>query len=468
MERELFTRNFMTGWLLVAGFLASWLPRQDVFSWTDAQDFIQGKGFDLGAIATLAVAILGTPILGYAVSALVIAYLYVRKGDPYLNVSRNKARDVVGKMLPELRRKQDEPESSNCGVFSYLINTLGPESLIEWGRRRHTARFVGYNWATATVMGLVLGATLSHWKSVQAGWSVLAFGALLIVAAWAERALRGEKSRKEKKRESEHYSLHSLCLVLALGAIYSLFMAGSSAYAWMFEAVLLTTSGIMLVLGLQSTREVEEVERLWAEDYLRWKLKESRGDTSETELPSEDKTPIVGDSRPPQDNPKQNAVQGEKGSPVWDISQERAFIENLLTTRFNFFLVFFSVIVAGAVNAKEQVHLQLVLGLGAFICLLLSSVLGRSQEKLDLILEDIFQDDSHPAAIINNRANREGSRRRLIGVWIPRLCVAVLLIAFVASIVGFLAVPRIPKTKLITGSNYRIEIQRQRGHGGLR
>lgn len=50
----------------------------------------------------------------------------------------------------------------------------------------------------------------------------------------------------------------------------------------------------------------------------------------------------------------------DKTSPVWDMSQERAFIENLLGQRFNFFLVFFSLTVAGSVNAKAQIHLQII------------------------------------------------------------------------------------------------------------
>ena len=35
----------------------------------------------------------------------------------------------------------------------------------------------------------------------------------------------------------------------------------------------------------------------------------------------------------------------------WDMSQERAFLENLLSQRFNFFLVFFSLVVAGVLAA---------------------------------------------------------------------------------------------------------------------
>ena len=135
-----------------------------------------------------------------------------------------------------------------------------------------------------------------------------------------------------------------------------------------------------------------------------------------------------------------SAADRDKVSPVWDMSQERAFIENLLARRFNFFLVFFSIVLAGSVNAKTQVQLQIVLGIGSIICVLFTMVLARSQEKLDLILQDLFSDESHPATIIDRRASKGGSRRQYRGVWIPRLCCTVLIAGFVLALLGVLAV----------------------------
>jgi hypothetical protein len=138
-----------------------------------------------------------------------------------------------------------------------------------------------------------------------------------------------------------------------------------------------------------------------------------------------------------------SAADRDKASPVWDMSQERAFIENLLARRFNFFLVFFSIVLAGSVNAKTQPQLEIVLGIGSTICILFAMVLARSQEKLDLCLADLFADESHPAAIIDRRASKGGSRRRYLGVWIPRLCCAVLIVGFVLSLLGVLTVPQV-------------------------
>ena len=132
----------------------------------------------------------------------------------------------------------------------------------------------------------------------------------------------------------------------------------------------------------------------------------------------------------------------DKSSPVWDMSQERVFIENLLNQRFSFFLVVFSLVLAGTINSKAQLHLQIVLTLGAIVTTLFAAVLVRSQEKLDLILADLYSDPSHPAAIINGRAKKGGSRRRLIGVWIPRFCFVVLIAGATLAWLNVLQVPK--------------------------
>jgi disulfide bond formation protein DsbB len=137
-----------------------------------------------------------------------------------------------------------------------------------------------------------------------------------------------------------------------------------------------------------------------------------------------------------------DAATRDKSSPVWDMSQERVFIENLLNQRFSFFLIVFSLILAGSINSKMQIQFQVILTLGAIVTTLFAAVLGRSQEKLDLILADLFADPSHPASIINRQAKQGGSRRRLIGVWIPRFCCIVLI---AGAILAWFDVLRVPK-----------------------
>jgi hypothetical protein len=115
-------------------------------------------------------------------------------------------------------------------------------------------------------------------------------------------------------------------------------------------------------------------------------------------------------------------AKGQTVSPRWDISQERAFMETLLGQRFNFLLVFFSLVMAGAVNSRESPFIQAsVLSMGAIICFCLMLTINRSQQKLDLIIAIIMEDPHHPVTVINALA-KGPSRRRLIGYYVPAFC----------------------------------------------
>jgi hypothetical protein len=115
------------------------------------------------------------------------------------------------------------------------------------------------------------------------------------------------------------------------------------------------------------------------------------------------------------------ASERDKLSPVWDMSQERAFNEQLLSQRFSFFVIFFGLCVAGALNARSQLHFQLVLTMGAVITILFARVLHRTHLKADLAIKDLFSDSTHPAKIIDDRCG-PGSQRKVLAYYIPVLC----------------------------------------------
>jgi hypothetical protein len=105
--------------------------------------------------------------------------------------------------------------------------------------------------------------------------------------------------------------------------------------------------------------------------------------------------------------------KNDEKTPIWDMSQERAFMGNLLGQRFNFFLVFFSLVIAGALNTKSMLHLQIVLGIGSTICWLILPTLLRAQQKLDLSLEELFKNPTHPATVLNSLANTQDDKSKL-------------------------------------------------------
>lgn len=121
----------------------------------------------------------------------------------------------------------------------------------------------------------------------------------------------------------------------------------------------------------------------------------------------------------------------------WTMSQEREFIENLLCQRFNFFVVFFGLIVAGALATRSEILFCAILWIGAFVSLLLATTLFRAQIKLDFILEGFFKNSrGHPATIVHEGCKDEwlGSVRKVIGYGIPSLCTVLLFVgAFLAQ-----------------------------------
>lgn len=129
----------------------------------------------------------------------------------------------------------------------------------------------------------------------------------------------------------------------------------------------------------------------------------------------------------------------EKQSPVWDISQERAFMENLVIQRVNFLIVFFSLVVAGSINSQNNKILQFsILVAGIVITGVLAMTVIRSQQKLDIILKDIFMDKNHPATIANTKA-KGFSVRKLIGYFLPFVCVFFLVIMSIFSFYGHIS-----------------------------
>jgi hypothetical protein len=133
----------------------------------------------------------------------------------------------------------------------------------------------------------------------------------------------------------------------------------------------------------------------------------------------------------------------ERTSPVWDMSQERALNDTLLGQRFNFFIVFFSLVIAGAINAKTQQQLEFVLAIGFVICLLLALVVARTHKKLNIILTILSADPTHPFTIVDRKASA-GSKQWIndMGLWIPTLCCAMLFLGFLLSVSGILTAPQ--------------------------
>lgn len=131
----------------------------------------------------------------------------------------------------------------------------------------------------------------------------------------------------------------------------------------------------------------------------------------------------------------------------WSMSQEREFIENLLCQRFNFFIVFYSIVIAGSLTLKSYIYLAVILTLGSVIAILFAATLFRAQHKLDLIIKKLSKKPKHPYKVINDLAKNlktmpwyarliaGDSRRKYIGYTIPAFCVFSLIFGAVLAVV---------------------------------
>lgn len=129
----------------------------------------------------------------------------------------------------------------------------------------------------------------------------------------------------------------------------------------------------------------------------------------------------------------------------WDLSQERQFMENLFCQRFNFFIVIFSLVVAGAATADTAWKLNAVLIIGLVVCKLVWLTVYRNYVKLIWILKRLHKEAHHPVAVSGRAIKALGARglfgvNPIIGIWIPAFCCVTLLLAAVLALRGVLTV----------------------------
>lgn len=128
----------------------------------------------------------------------------------------------------------------------------------------------------------------------------------------------------------------------------------------------------------------------------------------------------------------------------WTLSHEREFVENLFVGRFNFFLVVFSLFVTAGFANTFTTHKAAVFLAGASVLFLIWLTLYRGFKKHDRILRIIFKNKpEHPAYKIQKIMELEEGKPEykvsyLMGIYIPWICIGLLLTAAVAIGCGYL------------------------------
>lgn len=103
----------------------------------------------------------------------------------------------------------------------------------------------------------------------------------------------------------------------------------------------------------------------------------------------------------------------------WSMSQERQFMEELVYKRLTLFLTVSGALIAGAINLRDSPWIATaVLLAGTILCWILQQTVHRAQIKLDIILQILFADTTHPTGRIEELYN-DKNRVRFVGVVVP-------------------------------------------------
>lgn len=136
---------------------------------------------------------------------------------------------------------------------------------------------------------------------------------------------------------------------------------------------------------------------------------------------------------------KLTSNERERISPVWDLSQERVFTMTILNQRVAFFLAFFSIVIGGSLNAKTQLHMQIILVVGAIVLWLLWFPIHYTQIRASRILVLIREDEFHPYSVITKQLpRRQKNVSALLTYSLTTICCASLTIGAVLALAGSL------------------------------
>lgn len=125
----------------------------------------------------------------------------------------------------------------------------------------------------------------------------------------------------------------------------------------------------------------------------------------------------------------------------WNMSDERAFMENLFVSRFNSFLLVFSLFVTAGFANNFAAYKSLVFFAGAGVLVVVWLSLHRAYLKYDRIVKLLLHKRDHPMSQTQRLLELEGFSSGFRASWVmgvgtPALCVALLLAAGFATQLG--------------------------------
>jgi hypothetical protein len=187
VEKQLYTRNALTGGMMILAFVLIWLPSPCAENLRMASEWIDQQHSAI--LAGLIAVIVSTPFIGFIIGTIVMALRYAFLGHPYgsdevrvkfKQIVREKIRDGRYSAIGELIENM-EPDD----VFVFFFYSNAPLEIIEWARRRRTTQYLGYFWTASILIGATLAFVLDPQLPISkllsaAGLSIFCVVALLM------------------------------------------------------------------------------------------------------------------------------------------------------------------------------------------------------------------------------------------------------------------------------------------------
>ncbi|WP_294142628.1 hypothetical protein [uncultured Sanguibacteroides sp.] len=142
----------------------------------------------------------------------------------------------------------------------------------------------------------------------------------------------------------------------------------------------------------------------------------------------------------------QASFEYQKDHNIWNFYNERAFLEQLFCTRFNYFLVMNGLFMGGALSASSQQNLIIILTIGFIFITLMSFVIYRAFIKLIIVLKIIYRlGDKHVFCVIDKEVKSQNNLfslpvNHIVGIWIPLAAVLIFLVGLILAICGIFSV----------------------------
>jgi disulfide bond formation protein DsbB len=141
-----------------------------------------------------------------------------------------------------------------------------------------------------------------------------------------------------------------------------------------------------------------------------------------------------------------NTIEVQKKAD-WSYYSEREFVENLVSQRFNYFIVIYSLFITAIATVKDVRSLIIILSLGILILSFIGFTIYRTHIWLDIVFKILhnLQEKDHLFEIIRTEQKSlkwikrdHGSVNKLMGIYIPLFCLLTLIIGLILVLTGCL------------------------------